>query len=90
MNRQDNKAKDNKQSPGLEHSPMPLLLTEDEVIELLRIPEISKSADHRNVIENLRRIHDLPCIHICRKPLYPLEAVRQWILEKAEIEQKKI
>ena len=68
------------------HVPL-VLLTEDEVIELLRIPEISKAASYHNVIENLRRMHDLPCIHICKTPLFPLEAVQQWILEKAQKEQ---
>lgn len=65
------------------------LMTEDELIVYLRIPEVSKSKDYHNVIENLKRTHHLPCIHICKKPLYPLEAVRQWILEKAEMEQQK-
>jgi hypothetical protein len=65
------------------------LMTEDELIAYLRIPEVSKSRDHHNVIENLKRTHHLPCIHICKKPLYPLEAVRQWILDKAEMEQQK-
>ena len=80
------KVKVDGQSSGLEHSPMPLLLTEDELIDLLRIPEISKAANYRNVIENLKRMHSLPCIHICKKSLYPLEAVRQWLLDKAEKE----
>ena len=86
----EEKATDEGESPVLDLKLAPLLLTEDEVIALLRIPEVCNSSDPKNVIENLRRIHSLPCIHICRKPLYPLEAVRQWILEKAEIEQKKI
>lgn len=66
-----------------------LLLTEDELIELLRIPEVSRASDYHNVIDNLKRTHHLPCIHICKKQLYPLEAVRQWILDKAEMEQQK-
>lgn len=60
----------------------PELMTEDEVILFLRIPEISKSSNHRNVIENLKRMHDLPCIHICRQPLYPLTSVKKWVEEK--------
>lgn len=60
----------------------PDLLTEDELIAFLRIPEISKAQNHHNVIENLKRMHNLPCIHICRQPLYPTEAVRKWIQEK--------
>ena len=63
-------------------TPCPELMTEAEVIEFLRIPEVSKAADYSNVIENLKRMHDLPCIHICRQPLYPIEAVRKWIQEK--------
>jgi len=66
----------------------PLLLTEEEVVALLRIPEICKTTDYKNVIKNLKRMHDLPCIHICKKPLYPLEAIREWILDKVEKERK--
>jgi hypothetical protein len=60
----------------------PELLTEEELIRFLRIPEVSKARDHHNVIENLKRMHDLPRIHLCSKPLYPREALRQWIREK--------
>ncbi len=65
----------------------PLLLTEEELIAVLRIPKITDAKDHHNVIENLKRMHDLPCIHICRKPLYPIDAVRTWITEKTKKEQ---
>ena len=58
------------------------LMTESELIQFLRIPEISKSKDYHNVIENLKRMHDLPRVHICGKPLYPIEAIRHWIKEK--------
>jgi len=67
---------------------LPLLLTEDELISLLRIPEISRAQDYHNVIENLKRMHDLPCIHICKTPLYPFEAVRQWVQDKVEKERR--
>jgi hypothetical protein len=60
----------------------PDLMTEEELIVYLRIPEISKSTSHHNVIENLKRMHQLPRIHICGKPLYPREAVREWIRRK--------
>ena len=63
-------------------TPCPELLTEEELIVFLRIPEISKSQDYHNVIENLKRMHDLPRIHICGKPLYPLEEIRDWIRKK--------
>lgn len=65
----------------------PDLLTEEELIEFLRIPEVSKAQNHHNVIENLRRMHDLPCIHICRQPLYPTSAVRKWIAGKTIFEK---
>lgn len=60
----------------------PELMTEAELIEYLRIPEVSKSRDHRNVIENLKRMHRLPRIHICGKPLYPREAIKEWVKRK--------
>ncbi len=59
--------------------PCPDDMTEEEVIRFLRIPEVSKSRDHRNVIANLKRMHDLPRIHLCGKTLYPLDAVKDWI-----------
>ena len=77
-----------KLSPYPSLSAYPLLLTEDEVIVLLRIPEISKAEDHHHVIQNLMRMHGLPCIHICRTPLFPFEAVRQWMLDKVEKERR--
>ncbi|AQQ70912.1 hypothetical protein SMSP2_01275 [Limihaloglobus sulfuriphilus] len=57
------------------------LLTEQELIEYLRIPAVSKAEDYHNVIAHLKRVHDLPYIHICRQPLYPVNAIRQWIEE---------
>ena len=65
----------------------PDLLTEEELIKFLRIPSVSKAQDYHNVIAHLKRIHDLPCIHICRQPLYPIEAVRKWIGEKTVSEK---
>ena len=62
--------------------PCPELLTEQELIRLLRIPEVSQAKDHRNVIGNLKRMHGLPRIHLCGQPLYPLDAIRQWIKER--------
>ena len=56
----------------------PELMTEDELIEYLRIPTISAAKDHHNVIENLKRMHGLPRLHLCNKVLYPLAAVRKW------------
>ena len=58
------------------------LLTEEELVVFLRIPEVSNSKDFHNVIEHLKRFRDLPRIHICNKALYPKEAIRKWIEEK--------
>jgi len=69
------------------NSAFPDLLTEEELINFLRIPEVSKAVDYHNVVAHLKRIHDLPCIHICRQPLYPIEAIRKWIKEKTILEK---
>lgn len=61
------------------YTPCPDLMTEDELIRFLRIPKISKAKDLRSVITNLKRFRDLPCVHICRQPLYPREAVMEWL-----------
>ena len=65
----------------------PDLLTEEELIKFLRISSVSKAKDYHNVIAHLKRIHDLPCIHICRQPLYPTGAIRKWIEEKTILEK---
>ena len=57
----------------------PALMTEDELIKFLRIPEITTSKNHHNVIENLKQTRDLPRVHICNRVLFPLEAVMDWI-----------
>jgi len=68
---------------------MPELMTENELIDFLRIPEVSKAKDRRYAIENLRRMHDLPCVHICRKPLYPLKSILEWIDQQVEKEKSR-
>ena len=60
----------------------PELMTETELMHFLRIPDVSNCAKPQNVIENLKRFHHLPCIHISRRPLYPLAAVRRWVEDK--------
>jgi hypothetical protein len=64
----------------------PELMTEQELVEFLRIPAVSKSDEYGNVIANLKRMRDLPCIHICRRPLYPREAIRLWIEQQTKKE----
>lgn len=58
----------------------PDLMTEEELIAYLRIPQVSKAKDYINVIENLMRKWDLPCIHISHKRLFPLEAIKRWVM----------
>ena len=65
----------------------PELMTESEVIQFLRIPQISKADDYANVVKNLKRMRGLPSVHICRQPLYPREAIRHWIEQQTEKEQ---
>ncbi len=55
------------------------LMTEPEVIRFLRIPEVSNSKDHHNVIEHLKRFRNLPRVRICNKALYPKRAILEWI-----------
>ena len=55
------------------------LMTESELIQFLRIPEVSNSQDHHNVVKNLIRFRDLPRIQICKKLLFPKKAVLEWI-----------
>ena len=62
----------------------PGLLTEEELISFLRIPEISTSKDYHNVIEHLKRVRGLPRIHICRKALYPRQAVMDWVEKETD------
>lgn len=58
----------------------PDLMTEEELIAYLRIPQVSNSKDYLYVIDNLMRMRDLPCIHISRKRLFPLEAIKRWVM----------
>jgi hypothetical protein len=69
-------------------APCPELMTKNELIRFLRIPEISKSQDYDNVVDNLVGMHGLPCIHLCRQPLFPLEAIRRWIHDKVQQERR--
>ena len=59
--------------------PVPQLMTQNELIRFLRIPEISAAKNQQNVIEHLKRYRDLPRIRLCNKTLYPLNAILDWI-----------
>jgi len=61
------------------YAPCPTLLTEDELIRFLRIPEITNAKNHHNVIENLKRAHNLPRIHLCGKTVFLTEAIKEWL-----------
>jgi hypothetical protein len=63
-------------------NPCPTVMTEEELIRFLRIPEISTAANHHHVIENLKRVHGLPRIHLCGKTVYLTEAVKQWLQQQ--------
>jgi len=61
------------------------LMTESEVVQFLRIPEISNSKNYHNVIEHLKKFRGLPRIHICRKALYPRKAILEWIKKETDV-----
>jgi hypothetical protein len=60
----------------------PAVMTEEELIRFLRIPEISKTTNHHHVIENLKRVHGLPRIHLCGKNVYLADSVRHWLQQR--------
>ena len=57
--------------------PCPTVMTEEELIRFLRIPEISGAINHHHVIENLKRVHGLPRIHLCGKTVYLTDSAKQ-------------
>lgn len=59
--------------------PYPMVMTEEELIRFLRIPEISMAANYRNVIANLKRAPGLPRIHLCGKAVYLTDSVKEWL-----------
>ncbi len=67
---------------------LPALLTEKELVKFLRIPEVTKSKNFSNVIDQLKRFHDLPCLHICRQPLYLKDTIIEWLREKIRKEKR--
>lgn len=65
--------------------PCPELMTEQELVQFLRIPEISNSQNHHNVIEHLKKVRGLPRIHICHKVLYPKKAILDWLEKETDV-----
>ncbi len=68
--------------PDGEFGPCPTVMTEEELIRFLRIPEISGATNYGNVIQNLKRAHSLPRIHLCGKTLYLTESVKRWLQQR--------
>jgi len=68
--------------PEGEFVPCPSVMTEEELIRFLRIPEISVARNHRHVIENLKRKHGLPRIHLCGKTVYLADSVKHWLKQQ--------
>lgn len=66
-------------NPDHEFRTCPTIMTEEELIRFLRIPEISSASNHRNVIENLKRKHGLPRIYLCGRAVYPTDSVKKWL-----------
>ena len=65
--------------PEGQFGPCPTVMTEEELIRFLRIPEISNAQNHQHVVENLKRAHGLPRIHLCGKVVYLTESVKVWL-----------
>jgi hypothetical protein len=63
-------------------SPCPTVMTEEELIRFLRIPEVSRAASHRHVIENLKRMHGLPRIYLCGTAVYLTDSVKHWLQQR--------
>jgi len=68
--------------PGRRFGLCPTVMTEDELIQFLRIPEISRAKNHRHATENLKRVHGLPRIHLCGKTLYLTDSAKAWLQQR--------
>lgn len=62
----------------------PDLMTEKELVDYLRIPEISSAKNYKRVIAYLRFRRGLPKIRLCKTMLFPLEAVRKWVEKETD------
>ena len=68
-----------KMSQNNEAKSFPDLMTEQELIEYLRIPEVTESTDYPRRIQYLKNVRQLPMIRLCRRHFYPLKAIREWV-----------
>jgi hypothetical protein len=71
---------------AIANNEFPELMTEGELVDFLRIPLVSKSKHYGNVVDNLKRMRGLPCLHICHQPLYLRQSVIEWV--KSELERE--
>ena len=78
-NKQIKLANNSEMTTSPEKGIFPHLMTENDLIQFLRIPQLSTATDYHNVIKNLIRFRDLPRIQICNKLLFPKKAVLEWI-----------
>lgn len=62
----------------------PEIMTEDEVIQFLRIPEVSASKNFHNVIINWVRSRDMPRIYISQRRLFPRKAILEWVEKQTD------
>ena len=69
----------NNQINNINHHYPKEVMTEEELIQFLRIPEVSKANNYKNVVKNLIRFRDLPRIQIGKRLLFPRYAVLEWI-----------
>jgi hypothetical protein len=60
----------------------PELMTEEELVQFLRIPHVSKAEDCSNVVKNLIRMRSLPRIQMCNRILFPKKEVLEWISQE--------
>ena len=72
------------ESLGSLNGQWPDVMTEQELVRYLRISEFRNTGNYKNIIAHLKRYRGLPCIHICRQPLYPLLAIRDWIKDQTK------
>lgn len=69
----------NNQINNINHHYFKEIMTEDELIKFLRIPEVSKAKSYKNVVKNLIRFRNLPRIQIGKSLLFPRNAVLDWV-----------
>ena len=67
----------------------PDLMTEAELIQFLRIPAVTKAANHSNVVRNLKQRRGLPCMYISKQPLYWRPAIEEWLQRQMTGEQHR-